>query len=248
MRQSFILLTICLVLSCSPSSDPQVQLDVSLIEVQTDRPSIELEEIIKPYRQVLDSQMNVVIGRAAIDLLNPYGERETGLGKFISNLMLEEARATFDMPIDLSLMNSRGGLRAPINAGPITVGEVYSVMPFDNEIVVLSLNADEVEEIVRHAARTKSTIWPCTYTYDGETVSKLEIRGKPLDKSQMYNIVTSDYLADGGTGYSMLVSAERLSLPTSLKLRDMIIQHIEKLEASGKEAEAPREQYITILQ
>jgi len=101
---------------------------------------------IQPYREDLNKKMGVVIGSAAVALSK--GMPEAPLNNFIADLMLERANREFDKPVDVALTN-RGGLRAVIPKGPVTLGNIYEVMPFENELVVLEMKGGQLFNLAK---------------------------------------------------------------------------------------------------
>ena len=104
----------------------------SLIEVNTHEDSL-INIFIEPYRTSIESEMNEIISFTESDLIKnkPVGN----LGNFVTDLCLSYAEA------DICIMNN-GGLRSSINKGNITVGMIYELMPFENELVIVELSKD----------------------------------------------------------------------------------------------------------
>src|SRR5690606_31823605 len=88
-----------------------------------------------PYKAQLDAEMSRVVGRTAVSLTKPSDEPETLLGNFFADVLLAEARK--QVPDAEFAFGTKGGLRIELHQGPITVGHLFELMPFENEIVVL---------------------------------------------------------------------------------------------------------------
>jgi 2',3'-cyclic-nucleotide 2'-phosphodiesterase (5'-nucleotidase family) len=143
---------------------------------------------------------------------------EGKLGDFVADACMQEAAALTRETIDLALFN-HGGLRRSLPMGAITLGDVYELMPFDNELVVITLRGSKLLELLNHVAST-----------GGAPVSgiRMLIGGEPLDTNRTYRVLTSDYLANGGDRYTAFADAlgkEELRL----RVRDAIVQRLEKL-------------------
>ncbi|NLB74749.1 MAG: bifunctional metallophosphatase/5'-nucleotidase, partial [Firmicutes bacterium] len=83
-------------------------------------------EIIRTYNKELEAKLSEVIGEAATALDGERANvrtRETNLGNLVADVMRQAGAA------DIALTNG-GGLRASIKAGSITVGDVFTVLPF----------------------------------------------------------------------------------------------------------------------
>lgn len=99
-----------------------------------------ITSIINPYKVRIDSVMNEVLCFSSIEMTK--GKPESLLGNFVTDLCLE----MYDSIADICIMNN-GGLRSILPYGDITRGDIYKLMPFDNELVVLELNAEEIYQL-----------------------------------------------------------------------------------------------------
>jgi 2',3'-cyclic-nucleotide 2'-phosphodiesterase (5'-nucleotidase family) len=205
------------------------QTDVAVDSTLTADP--ETEAIIVPYRQQVTAKMSEVIGTAPVELRK--ADYESPLGNFVVDLLLEETNKLVDEPVDMA-QTTNGGLRVPLPAGPITVGHIFELMPFENEVIVLTLDGPTTQELFDFAAKTGiSPIANATYTIQNGKATNVKIGGKPLDTSRNYTIVTSDYLAGGGDNMVMFKKAIK-SEKVGMMMRDMILKHIKELTAAGK--------------
>lgn len=121
----------------------------SSVEVNAELEGAEdIEKIVAPYRIRLDSIMDEVIGYASHDLTTK-GQYESTLGTFVTRLLKEQSASIFQQDVDVAIMNHHGGLRAPINEGVITLGDVFEVMPFENDVVLLEITGDSLLQVIR---------------------------------------------------------------------------------------------------
>lgn len=202
------------------------------------------EATIAPYRQQVTSKMTEVIGTSESELRK--AEYESPLGNFVVDLMLEQARKMTDEPVHLTT-TTNGGLRVPIPKGEVTVGNAFELMPFENELLLLTLDGPTMQELFNFAATTRiAPIANATYTVQNGKATNIMIDGKPFNPQQTYNIVTSDYLAGGGDNMAMLnkaIKKEKLGL----MMRDAIITHIRELTVQGKPVTADTSKRVTVL-
>lgn len=115
---------------------------------------------------------------------------------------------------DFALINA-GGIRATIDEGPITRGEVLTSFPFGNAIVELTLSGDELWETLEGVVTKVNqfnkkavtsfiqiskgiTIRYNPTANNGSRLVEVTIGDEPLDREKDYNIVTLDFLAGGG--------------------------------------------------
>ena len=97
--------------------------------------------IIYPYKAELSKTINEVICQSAIEMSK---ERPEGLlGNFVADLILEIGHEMYLPPdkrnIDFCYLN-HGGLRASLPKGDISRQRVFELMPFENELVVVTLS------------------------------------------------------------------------------------------------------------
>ncbi|MFD2513770.1 5'-nucleotidase C-terminal domain-containing protein [Pontibacter locisalis] len=203
-----------------------------------------LAEQIEPYKKEVTTKMSEIIGNAPVVLGK--ADYQSPLGNFVVDLMLEEARERYKGPIDLAT-TTNGGLRVPIPLGAVSVGNIFELMPFENELVVLTLKGQDVQEFFNIAAEAKyAPIANATYTVKDEKAINIKIGDKPFDPTQNYNIVTSDYLAGGGDNLGVFKRAIK-SEKVGIMMRDAIMEHIRELTAKGQPIGADTTQRVIIL-
>ena len=206
--------------------------------------SAEVEAIIAPYRNRMDSMMDEVIGHAAHDLTTQ-GKYESTLGTFVTELLLRQSMSSFNRKVDVAIMNHHGGLRAPINQGPITLGEVFEVMPFENEVVLLDVPGEHLKEVIGRIARSgNSMIWPVSFHITQSGPENIRVNGEELVAVRNYSLAVSDYLANGGAGFDLLTSLERPDVHP-VKLRDMIVREVRQKWADHDSIKAEVANHIT---
>ncbi|HEY4651215.1 MAG TPA: 5'-nucleotidase [Pontibacter sp.] len=203
----------------------------------------EAEALIAPYREQVSSKMSEVVGTAPAELRK--GDYESPLGNFVVDLLLVQTSKLMNQPVDMA-QTTNGGLRVPIPAGPVNMGNIFELMPFENEVVLLTLDGQATKELFDFAARTKiSPIANATYTVQNGQATNVKIGGKPLDLNRTYTIVTSDYLAGGGDNMVMFKKALK-SEKVGMMMRDMIVKHIRELTAAGKPIQADPAKRVTV--
>ncbi len=141
--------------------------------------------------------------------------QECSMGTLIADAML--ARVA-DQGIQVAIQNG-GGIRASIDAGEVTMGEVLTVLPFQNTLSTFQVTGDVlkaalengVSEVEEGAGRFPQ-VAGMTYAFDasqpaGSRVSDVMVGGKPLDMGATYGVVSNNYVRNGGDGYDMFKSA-----------------------------------------
>ncbi|QIL75724.1 5'-nucleotidase C-terminal domain-containing protein [Hymenobacter sp. HDW8] len=201
---------------------------------QTLPPDPKIAALIEPYQQKVTQQMAEVIGTAPVALKKNSGE--SPLANFIADIQRQRASAVMGTPIDVGVITN-GGLRAEIPAGPIKLGGIFELMPFENELVVLDAPGSVMQQLFDYSARIKMAISGATYTVgaDGKATSIL-IGGKPLNPASTYTVAISDYLAGGGDNMVFFKTIKPRG--TGVLLRNAIADHIRQLTKEGKPVEA----------
>lgn len=193
---------------------------------------------IKPYSEKMSADMGIVLAQSAEALEK--GNPESKLGNFVSDLCFERIKREYSPTdahtIDFAFFNT-GGLRKSLPAGKITKGDVFELMPFENELVILTLNGGSIKKLLNFmASKGGAPVSGVRFTIKDKSAGNIMIGGEPFDSTKTYKVLTSDYLANGGDNFSFLSEALNRE-STSIKLRDAIIQH---LYISGKTEEIVR--------
>ena len=141
---------------------------------------------------------------------------ECPMGSLIADAMLDRVK---DQGIEIAIQNG-GGIRASIDAGEITMGEVLTVLPFQNTLstfqvsgaAILAALENGVGQIEDGAGRFPQ-VAGMSYAFDvskpaGERVSDVMVGGAPIDMDKLYGVVSNNYVRNGGDGYAMFVDAE----------------------------------------
>ena len=171
-------------------------------------------KMISPYKNKLDKEMNEVICYTKNDLIK--GQPESTLGNFICDLSLEKTNGE----ANICVFNN-GGLRDIIAKGNVTIRDIYKVMPFENELVILELNRDEYYDLLKYITKR-----------GGEPIAGTKIIEKKDTILSQYNnykkikVLTSDYLANGGDRMKFFNNKEQQKV--GIKLRDAIIEYCKK--------------------
>lgn len=203
----------------------------------------ELTEVVAPYKKSLDSTMNEVIAVSEMEMST--GSPQGLLGNWVCDLSLEIGNLGYTelttSQADFCVLNN-GGLRTFLPEGDITKRKIFEIMPFENELVVVTLSAQKTKELFEYIA--KKTIQNGTRK-DGVPVSgnvrvvvknqlpaEVIIDSVPL-RNRTYRVMTTDYLAHGGDNMSFFLNPINYE-SWGVKLRDAILYYAELQTLSGK--------------
>ena len=103
-----------------------------------------------PTKAALEREMGVQIGYAPEKLW--VGEPECPMLNWATDALWEAAKPVYPGKVDVAIVNM-GGMRCPWEAGPVTKGNVFELMPFDNELVVLTLKGEDIIALCESFAR-----------------------------------------------------------------------------------------------
>jgi 2',3'-cyclic-nucleotide 2'-phosphodiesterase (5'-nucleotidase family) len=236
MKKHYLLLLLLLCTACKTNlSVTNTNLQNISISSETAQ-NAKIESLIAPYKLQIDASMQKVIGQSTKELRCERTDLESTLGNFIVDLMHYQTSKIYDVAIDMCVVNN-GGLRVPINAGNITVGNIFELMPFENEVMVVTMTGKDLQALFAYEAKHRKTSFSNTqlrYTEEGQLVSA-KIAGKEINPTQIYKIVSYDYLLNGGDGMTCFAGLQKE--PMGVTVRTMIMNHIAELQAKGEKAD-----------
>lgn len=181
---------------------------------------------IAPIKQELEDALNVPIGYAPEALSKD--DEECSILQWATEALWAIAQQLYPGRVDMAVVN-RGGMRTDWSAGDITRRHVFELMPFDNELVVLTLTGDEVLKLCAIAlAKGEGLVGVDMRVVKGSLVSA-SIDGKTIDPAACYTVATSDYLSQGNDGLiplSKYIDYWR----SEEKIRELYIEYIEKVK------------------
>lgn len=187
---------------------------------------------LTPYRQGLDKTMNEVLTRSTGRIEK--GQPDGPLNDLLTDALLRQASQRYGKPIDCSHLNF-GGIRSNLPEGNITTGSVFEVMPFDNQLVVLTVTGDMLQQMLNHFATGNKLVVGGLRAklHDGKAQAVTFTNGRTLQPAETYTLVTSDYVADGGDNAGFLKNpVKRESL--NYLMRDALIDYFRQQGKSGQ--------------
>lgn len=183
------------------------------------------DNLIAPYKQRLDSTVKVVVGMTDTILLRE--KPEGTLNNLSADAVLEAARNQYGKEVQFAVLNY-GGLRiSSIGKGTITTGKIFELMPFENQVCVLSIPGHKVRQLFDLVAANGG--WPisgATCMIHADKADSVRIGGELIQDSSTYYLATSDYLANGGDLANMLQSPIK-RIDTDMKIRDVISKFVQ---------------------
>ncbi len=180
--------------------------------------------LLAHYRPVAEKVGRRVVGTIAGSLARTANDAgETSIGDVIADALLEGARNIPEGKADVAFWNP-GGIRADLVASAgsaptaVTYAQLFSVLPFGNELIVKSLTGDALLQVLEEQfgaerSRILQVSNGFTYAYDesrprGQRIDRglVRVNGAPLDPGRRYRVATSNYLWGGGENLSAVSS------------------------------------------
>ncbi|MBU8871199.1 MAG: bifunctional metallophosphatase/5'-nucleotidase [Gemmatimonadales bacterium] len=192
-------------------------------------PDEEIAELIRPHQEKAEAALSKVVGSSAVAL----GRGGAG-SNLIGNLVTDAMREYFDA--DFSFQNL-GGLRADLPAGDLTARDIFTVLPFGNELVLVEMDGRMVRRIIeRKLCGTSNGICISgpllafdTGRPDWDRAVSLSFQDEPWDPDRKYKVVCTNFLMEGNSGldFLTLVSAEQIT-PTQITTAEVVEHYLEK--------------------
>ncbi|MCB5199780.1 5'-nucleotidase/apyrase family protein [Loktanella sp. TSTF-M6] len=154
-------------------------------------------------------------------------------GNLVADAMLDRVA---DQGIQIAIANA-GGIRASIDAGEVTQGEVLTVLPFQNTLstfevtgqAMLDALENGVSAIADGAGRFPQvagmTFTVTTSAEAGNRISDVMVGGEPIDPAATYGVVSNNYVRNGGDGYAMFEDAQN-AYDFGPDLADVVAEYI----------------------
>jgi 5'-nucleotidase len=168
--------------------------------------------------QPLDEIRNKVVAETATEIVGVREEcraRECSMGNLIADAMLARVK---DQGIDVAIQNG-GGIRASIDAGEVTMGEVLTVLPFQNTLSTFEVKGATLLEALENGVSQHEEgsgrfpqVSGMSYAFDlskepGSRISDVMVGGAPIDPDKVYGVVSNNFVRNGGDGYAMFKEA-----------------------------------------
>ena len=222
-----------LVLSCD-NSKKLVTTGVQNISINKEIEAVkEIEDIIAPYKVNLDKTMNEVLSFSVDTYSKNNGDYNTAVGNMMADAVFELTSPLFrnrtGKNIDMVLLN-HGGIRANLPKGNITTKTAYSLMPFENSIVVTALKGSVILEMTNYLRSFKKAhpISGLELVLNADnSYRKILVGGKSVESEKTYYVATNDYLYKGGDRMDFFKKSDTL-YDLNYKIRNVLLDYFSK--------------------
>lgn len=189
-------------------------------------PDPEVAAIVARHQEAAQAELGRPLGSAALALTRS-NDGESLAGNWIMDVMRRAAGT------ELALMNTFG-IRADLPAGPLTYGDVYKVMPFDNLLATFEITGAELRKVVEYAVGEGAILVQflgLEYAYDrgrpaGTRVVTVTTGGTPLQDDRTYLVAAPDFVVFTDKALKGVKTARPLRRPELL--RDLMTEDVAK--------------------
>lgn len=161
-----------------------------------------VEETIAKYNEQLAPTLLTEVTELKFDLDHDRYAGVTPLGVTVAEAM-RQAGGT-----QVAIANG-GGIRAPLTKGTLTLGDMYTILPFDNNVVTMKVTGAKLKELIQHGINPDGFGWGqysgLTVWYDSETDEITSMRlsdGTKVEEDKYYTLTSIDFLMTGGDSYN----------------------------------------------
>ncbi len=195
-------------------------------------PRTDLAALASRYREAAKAEANRVVGTLAGAATRDRGKTgESILGNLIADAQLAATADAENGGAQIAFMNP-DGIRADVLPGAdgnITFGTVFAAQPFGNTLVTKTLTGKQIIGILEQQLnnpdwyRILSPSSGFRFGYDlsrpiGQRVVFATLNGTPLGENQTYRVAVSDFLSNGGDGFSLFKEGANPAVgPTDLE-------------------------------
>ena len=201
----------------------ETQVDLVYNRVNDIKEDNTVKTIVDGYKNGLSSILDEKVTDLDIDLDNDKNNGLTPLGIVVSETMRKLSGA------DIAITNG-GGIRVPLSKGVITVGDMYTILPFDNTLYTMDLKGADIVKALEHGIMPGNMGWgqfsgvKVWYDETAEAGSRVTsvrfMDGTKLDMDTYYKVVVNDFMASGGDGYDFTNAINMYD--TNIVMRDGI--------------------------
>ena len=194
---------------------------------------------ISPFKDSVELKMSKVIAKSTSDLLNirykgkidQERSKEANLARVCADYIHGTAKQWIEQntnyKVDFTISNY-GGFRVSLFAGIITLGQIFELSPFDNEIVIVQLSGLQMDTLLNQIAQKGGCpISNAEIKISNDHWVDFKINGNNFDSRRTYWVATNDFMQQGGDGFTALKYPLK-KIQTGILVRDALIQGFSK--------------------
>ena len=155
------------------------------------------------------------VGRIGGNFATAANNGDMAAGRLVADAQWHSTRSAERGGSQFALMNS-GGVRAALvcrGTPPcdVSFGDVFTMQPFGNTLVVMSLSGAEIKTLLEGQSRAGALLPSASIRWtwrasapQGQRVHDLRSGGEPVNPAKDYRLTVNSFMAEGGDGLSLL--------------------------------------------
>ncbi|HGX2504999.1 TPA: bifunctional UDP-sugar hydrolase/5'-nucleotidase, partial [Escherichia coli] len=218
-----------LVLDYNPKTKKIDSYNGELITIFADqfKPDTIVQNTIDKWSAKLNKITQEVVGHSPVVLTREYGS-SSSTGNLILDAMMEKT------PDAVAGFQNSGGMRADFPKGDITLGDVISTFPFNNDLIEMDLTGRDLKSLMTHATNLTNGVLQVSKSvavvYDSkkplnQRLISFTINGKPVEDNQTYRIATHSFCASGGDGFEAFLNGKNVKTIPGTTSAESIIDY-----------------------
>ncbi|MEM7117255.1 MAG: bifunctional UDP-sugar hydrolase/5'-nucleotidase [Chloroflexota bacterium] len=200
-------------------TDTIVNADYGVAQNMQGMANADLAMLIENWETAASAELDVVIGHT-----DGIERRSQEMQDLITQAWLARFPAS-----DVAVTNL-GGMRAPFEPGEITLGDIITVMPFNNVIIDVKMTGEQLRQFIQIA--DNDAVAGIGRVNGALTMLKT---GEPLDREATYSVLVNDFMYAGGDNYSVLAVFDPNAYNTAVDWRQPVIDWITTQESSAEQ-------------
>ncbi|MBF0407115.1 MAG: bifunctional metallophosphatase/5'-nucleotidase [Candidatus Riflebacteria bacterium] len=240
----------------SGSAKPEMSKSYTrIIDTEIVKPSQMFTEEVSKIESKVDTLLEEIIANAEGDFKRAFNE-ESSVGNLIADAYRDAAQSS------VAFQNS-GGIKASISSGPISLRDLYDLLPFENNIVKIDMRGWEIENLLEDSLTDSNSFLQssgidCTWSSqnpEGFRIIQLVINQEPIEWNNVYSVAMTDYMLENLVTASnsqnrsspIVVGTVREALKKYLKSKETISPSTERrFEDIGNQDQILTEQALGI--
>lgn len=200
-------------------------------------------EIIASYSHLV-APLQEIICYSADEYAKAYPE--SGLSNMAADVIRLTAERLTGEKYDIGLTNF-GGIRTSLPKGAVRVYDIFSIFPFENDVVYFDIKGSDLRTFLMGMIRRGriEALSNVKIEVSDNKVRKLEVSGAPIDDNRMYKFATINFLLTGGDGLTLSDVAVNC-VHSGVLIRDAIVDYLREKMNQGETLVLERDGRVTV--
>ena len=203
------------------------------VEYPADSPIADVAHVLMDVQPRM-AYLKQVVAHSAKEMSNDRDNPDLPLGNFVADALRSYASDYFKVPMDFALVNF-GGIRIPMPEGAVTLDDLTAMFPFNNYLVYCKVKGENLTKLLEQLSGTKAfqAVSGVTVRVKDHKLESALIGGEPIDPEHIYNVVSIDFLLDGGDQIRLGALSEDVVL-THVLIREAMLSYVTDMEKNGE--------------